>query len=369
MGGWIARLLAAVDRFQQRHAVLAFPIAVWRKFGDDQAGNLAALIAYYAFVSVFPMLLVLVTVLGFVLAGNQQLQQDVLNSALTEFPVIGPQLRDNIHSLGTGSGELSIGLVGTFLGARGVASAVQNAMNQVWAVPRRARPGFPVSWVRSFALIGVIGLGVLVTTALSGISAWGGHEFGPWSRVGIVALSLALNIGLFWLGLRVATAAQITWRELRLGAIISAIIWQTLQYLGGYFVTHELRHSSSLYGIFGLVLGLLAWLYLQAQLTIYAAEIDVVRTRRLWPRSLFPPPLTDKDRAAYRAYAQAEQRLPEIHIETRFGAPDADARSDTKSCFDAECADPGDAEASAKSDGQAQHAGQPRAGQTERRTG
>ena len=127
-------LLDAVDRFQQRHAVLAFPLAVWRKFGDDQAGNLAALIAYYAFVSVFPLLLVLVTVLGFVLAGDHKLQQDVLNSALTEFPVIGPQLRDNIHSLGTGGGELSIGLIGTFLGARGVASTVQNAMNQVWAV-------------------------------------------------------------------------------------------------------------------------------------------------------------------------------------------------------------------------------------------
>jgi hypothetical protein len=103
-----------------------------------------------------------------------------------------------------------------------------------------------------------------------------------------------------------------------------------------------LRHSSSLYGIFGLVLGLLAWLYLQAQLTIYAAEIDVVRTRGLWPRSLFPPPLTEKDRAVYRAYAQAEQRLPEIHIETRFGEPDAQGQSDTKSCFDAECADPDD---------------------------
>lgn len=339
MGRFFERLLDAVDRFQQRHAALAFPLAVWRKFGDDQAGNLAALIAYYAFVSVFPLLLVLVTVLGFVLSGNEKLQQDVLNSALTEFPVIGTQLRDNIHSIGTSGGELSIGLVGTFLGARGVASAVQNAMNQVWAVPRRARPGFPFSWLRSFALIGVIGLGVLVTTGLSGVGSWGGHLFGPPVRVGIVALSLAMNIALFWLGLRVATAAQVTWRELRLGAIISALVWQALQYLGGYFVSHELRHASSLYGIFGLVLGLLAWFYLQAQLTIYAAEIDVVRTRRLWPRSLFPPPLTEKDRAAYRAYAQAEQRRPEIQIETRFGEPGTAQRSETKSCFDAECED------------------------------
>lgn len=339
MGSFFGRLLDAVDRFQQRYPFLAFPVAVWRKFSDDQAGNLAALIAYYAFVSVFPLLLVLVTVLGFVLSGNPKLQQDVLSSALTEFPVIGTQLQNNIHSIGTSGGELSIGLVGTFLGARGVASAVQNAMNQVWAVPRRARPGFPFSWLRSFALIGVIGLGVLVTTGLSGVSSWGGHLFGPWSRVGIIALSLVLNIALFWLGLRVATAAQVTWRELRLGAIISALVWQALQYIGGYFVSHELRHASSLYGIFGLVLGLLAWFYLQAQLTIYAAEIDVVRTRRLWPRSLFPPPLTDKDRVAYRAYAQTEQRRPEIQIETKFGEPGAARQPETKSCFDAECTD------------------------------
>ncbi|WP_312886990.1 YihY/virulence factor BrkB family protein [Actinocrinis puniceicyclus] len=319
MGSWIKRLLNAVDRFQQRHAVLGFPIAVWRKFGDDQAGNLAALIAYYGFVSIFPLLLVLVTVLGLVLAGNPKLQQDVLNSALTEFPVIGQQLRDNIHSFGRSGAGLVIGIVGTLLGARGIAGAVQNAMNQIWAVPRRERPGFPFSLLRSFALIGVIGLGVLVTTALSGISAWGGHTFGAWSRVGIVALSLVLNVGLFWLGLRVATAAEVTWRELRLGAIISALVWQTLQYLGGYFVSHSLRHSSSLYGTFGLVLGLLAWLYLQAQLTIYAAEIDVVRTRRLWPRSLFPPPLTDEDRRAYRAYAETEQRRPEMQVEAHFG--------------------------------------------------
>jgi YihY family inner membrane protein len=318
----IGRLLNAVDRFQQRHAVVGFPVAVWKKFGDDQAGNLAALIAYYAFVSIFPLLLVLVTVLGLVLSGNPKLQQDVLNSALTEFPVIGQQLRDNIHSFGRSGIGLAVGIVGVLLGARGVAGAVQNAMNEIWAVPRRERPGFPISLVRNFALIGVIGLGVLVTTALSGIGAWGGHTFGAWSRVGIVLLSFVLNVGLFWLGLRVATAAQVTWRELRLGAIISAIVWQVLQYVGGYVVSHSLRHASSLYGTFGLVLGLLAWLYLQAQLTIYAAEVDVVRTRALWPRSLFPPPLNSKDRAAYRSYAQVEERRPEVKVETRFADPE-----------------------------------------------
>jgi membrane protein len=309
------RVLRSIDDFQKRHATLGFPLAVWKKFSDDQAGNLAALIAYYGFLSTFPLLLVLVTVLGIALADDQHLQQQVLNSALTEFPVIGPQLRSNVHALGRSGWGLAVGLVGTFLGTRGVASAIQNAMNHVWEVPRHKRPGFPFSWLRNFGVIGLLGVGVLVTTVLSGVSTWSASNVGPWTRFGILALSLVLNILLFWLGLRLATAPQITYRDLRTGAILAAVVWQALQAVGGYVVAHDLRHASSVYGTFGLILGLIAWLYLQAQLTLYAVEADVVRRRGLWPRSLFPPPLTDEDRDAYRAYAKAEQRRPEVSIE------------------------------------------------------
>lgn len=319
------RFIASVDAFQQRHRALAFPIGVWRKFGDDQAGSLAALLAYYAFLSTFPLLLVLVTVLGMVLSGNPQLQKDVLNSALTEFPVIGDQLRANVHSLGRSGFGLAVGLVLTFVGARGVANAMQNAMNTVWAIPRHERPGFPGSWLRSFALIAIIGLGVLVTTGLSGIASWSGHTaFGGGVKILIIAVSLVLNILLFWLGLRTATAGHVTWRDLILGAILSAVVWQVLQYVGGYVVAHSLRHASELYGTFGLVLGLLSWFALQAQLTLYAVEADVVRSRRLWPRSLFPPPLTAQDREVLRSYPEAEQRRPEIRVETHF-EPDQEA--------------------------------------------
>jgi membrane protein len=310
MGLPLRSLMRTVDGFQQRHRVLGFPIAVWRKFGDDQAGNLAALIAYYGFVSVFPLLLVLITILGVVLRDNPELQQKVLNSALTEFPVIGQQLKANVHSLNrTGVGFIA-GLIGTFLGARGVTGAVQNAMNKVWEVPRDQRPGFPFNQLRGFGLIGVLGVGVLATTALSGFGTWGGRVLGVGGSIVAIALSLVVNIGLFWLGLRLATASQIRTRDLRNGAILAAIVWQVLQTLGVYFVTHSLRHASSLYGTFGLVLGLLAWLYLQAQLTLYAVEADVVRARRLWPRSLFPPPLTEEDHEAYAQYRAADLRQP-----------------------------------------------------------
>jgi membrane protein len=322
-------LVAAVDAFQKRHRALAFPIAVWRKFGDDQAGSLAALISYYAFLSTFPLLLVLVTVLGMVLSGNPQLQQDVLNSALTEFPVIGDQLRANVHSLGRSGFGLVVGLVLTFLGARGVANAMQNAMNALWAIPRHERPGFPGSWLRSFALIAIIGLGVLVTTGLSGLGSWSGHTvLGGGGRVLLIGVSLVLNIGLFWLGLRTATAGNITWRDMRLGAILSALIWQVLQSVGGYVVAHSLRHASALYGTFGIVLGLLSWFALQATLTLYAVEADVVRSRKLWPRSLFPPPLTKEDREVLSSYPETEQRRPELKVETHFEPEQKPEKSD-----------------------------------------
>jgi membrane protein len=299
MGASPQSVMKAVDAFQQRHRALAFPVAVWKKFGDDQAGNLAALIAYFAFVAIFPLLLVLITVLGIVLRDNPSLQQKVLDSALTEFPVIGEQLRANVHSLNRTGVGLVVGVIGTLLGARGVTGAIQNAMNAVWEVPRRERPGFPFSVLRGLGLVGVLGIGVLATTVLSGFGTWGGRVLGGLGgSVAALALSLAVNVALFWLGLRLATASVVCTRDLRNGAILAAFVWQVLQALGVFFVTHVLRHASSLYGTFGLVLGLLAWLYLQAQLTLYAVEADVVRARGLRPRSLFSPPPTEEDQRA-----------------------------------------------------------------------
>jgi membrane protein len=307
----LKRILGRVDAFQERHAALAFPVAVWKKLGDDQAGNLAALLTFYAFVSLFPLLLVLTTTLGIVLRHDPALQKRVLDSALTDFPVIGPQLRSNVQTIGRGSGSLVVGAIGTLLGARGLANAAQSTLNQLWGVPYFRRSGFPFNWLRSYGMIAVIGLGVLTTTAVTGIGTWaGGGTFGIGLRVLLIGASLVANMGLFWLGLRLATAREVAGRNLRLGAILGAVIWQVLQWVGGLIVAHQLRHASSLYGVFGLVLGLIAWLYLQARLTLFAVQTDVVRTRHLWPRSLFPPPLTPEDRVAYRSYTEMERRRP-----------------------------------------------------------
>jgi membrane protein len=313
----LKRLLRAADRAQQERPWLAVPIATWKKFGDDQAGNLAALIAYYAFASIFPLLLVLVTVLDLVLKNNAALRERVVHSTLQQYPVIGKQLLTHVHGLsGTGL-ALAIGLILTFLAARGVASAAQNALNAVWEVPIVARPGFPWALLRSIGLIAIIGPGIIVTIVLSSLAGGTGHVIsGVAAHIAATAISLLLNVGLFWLGFRIATASEVATRDLRLSAILAAIAWQALQSLGGYFVAHQLA-SNSAYGVFGVVLGLLAWFYLQAQITLYVAELNAVRVHRLWPRSLAPPPLTDADLAAYRLYARAEQRRPEIEVEIR----------------------------------------------------
>ena len=300
--------LRVMDRFQQQRAWLAFPVAVWKKFGDDQAGNLAALVAYYAFVAIFPLLLVLVTVLGLVLRHDPGLQQRLLNSALRQYPVIGQQLKPSgpLHQSGL---ALVVGLLGTFLGARGVATAMQSALNTAWEVPFTRRPGFPWSLLRSIGQVVVIGLGLIGTTVLSTMASGAGHLFsGFGATVVALVVSLVLNVGFFWLAFRLGTASAISWRQLRLGAIVGGAIWQVLQAFGGYFVSHQLAHTSTTYGTFAVVLGLLAWLYLEAELTLYAVEINVVREFRLWPRSIAPPPYTEQDQRAFQLYAQLEKR-------------------------------------------------------------
>jgi len=315
----VKKLLHAVDERQRRSPWLAFPLAVWKKFGDDQAGNLAALIAYYAFASIFPLLLVLITGLDLVLGHDPALRQKVLNSAFSQFPVIGPQLKTNVHSLTETGPALVIGLVLTFLGTRGVATAAQNAFNTAWGVPLARRPGFSMSALRAIAMIVVVGTGIIATTLLSGLAGGAAASVlsGPGAYVGAIAVSLLLNIGLFWFGFRLATASEVKRNELLLGAVLAAIIWQILQLLGGYLVAHSVSKSSSVYGIFAVVLGLIAWLYLQAEFTLYAVEAAVVKARGLWPRTLFPPPLREADRRAYEQYAQAQQRFPGQEIDTR----------------------------------------------------
>jgi uncharacterized BrkB/YihY/UPF0761 family membrane protein len=133
-----------------------------------------------------------------------------------------------------------------------------------------------------------------------------------------VLIAFVLNLILFMSAFKLLTAVDLGWRELLPGVIAAAILWQMLQHLGGYYVDHGLKHTQPLYGIFALVLGLLAWLYLGAQLVIFAAEVNVVRARSLWPRSFFSEPLLEADKRALTSSAEVEERVEQESVEVSF---------------------------------------------------
>jgi len=321
----LRRLMRAIDDYQRRHPWLAFPVAVVKKYGDDQAGNHAALLAYYGFFSLFPLLLVAVTVIGFVLQGHSDLSERLVGSALRQFPIIGDDIGATVrqsHLRGSGLG-LAVGVALTLWGGLGVAEAAQNAMNGIWNVPRKRYPGLLVRRLRGLAWLTVLGGGLLLASVASGVAAAAGPAWsGPLQVVG----ATAVNTLLFVVGFRVLTVRDVSPRSLLPGAVVAAVAWALLQWLGGWYVDRVLRNASATYGGFALVIGLLSWLYLAATVTLYAAEVNVVRVRRLWPRSLLPP-LGAADEQVLEDLAKQEERLPEETVEVRF---DSDVTDDDR---------------------------------------
>jgi membrane protein len=311
------------DAYQQRHRGLALPVAVVKKFGDDQGGNLAALVAYYAFFSLFPLLLVFTTILGFVLHDNPSAQQSVENSVLHQLPIIGSQIQ--LHSLKGSVVALIIGLVTSLLAGLGVTGAAQNAMDRVWAVPFKERPNFLQARLRGLGLLTFLGLLFIISTAASGIVSGGFGGVGDLIMGYVIAL--IVNFALFFAAFRLMTVSVIPSRDLRVGVIVGGVLWTILQALGGYFIGHVLNKQSDAGKTFGLVIALLVWLHLGAQVMLYSAEINVVVTRRLWPRSLFGPPEAPADKRTLRALAKVEERSDQQHIDVAFEtAPPAGAR-------------------------------------------
>ncbi len=312
-------LVERADRWQQRHRGSAFAFGVVKKYGDDRGGQLAALLTYYGFLAMFPLLLVFVTVLGYLLHDNPSLRHDLLDSALADFPVVGQELRRNVSALdGNGLG-LVIGLLALIWGSLGVAQVAQHVMAQVWNVPVARRPGFGPRLLRSVLVLAVLALAVGATAALTATATLlpGGVAVSVLSTAAVVVL----NVALYWLAFRVLTPAEVPSRDLLPGAVVGGVAWTALQALGGWLVARQLRHTSELYGTFGLVLGLLFFLYLAAQITVYSAEINVVKARRLHPRSLRPPPLTEADEHVLTDLVETESRRPEQRVEVEFDAP------------------------------------------------
>lgn len=323
-------LVGWADRVQRRHSWVGFPIAVIYKYFDDQGAFLAALITHYGFLSLFPVLLIFVTVLGFVLTGHPGLQHELVHSALGQFPVIGNRLAQAAHPLGGSGFALAAGILIALYGALGVGQALQNAFNRAWGVPRNERPDPLRSRLRDLLLLAILGIGALVTTAVTavttGVRAYG-VVLGAWVRVCGIAAVTVTDVVLFLVGFRVLTARRLTRREALSAAIAAGVLWQVLQWLGTYYAGHKLARADALYGLFGLVFGLLAWIYLEAVIVVFIAEAVAVHSLRLWPRALLTPltddaVLTRADRRAYTRYARAERFKGYERIDVDLTRPD-----------------------------------------------
>jgi membrane protein len=314
-----------LDRFQRKHPWAGFPLALIYKYFDDFGAYLAALLTYYGFVSLFPLLLLLSTILGFVLSGDQQLQHEVLTSALRQFPVIGGDLAQP-KRLGGGPVGLVVGIAGSLYGGLGVAQAFQYANNTVWGVPRNNRPNPLKARGRSLLLLATAGLAVLGTTFLSIAGGGGAGVLGLAGRTVALAASVLVNIAVSVFAFRFAPARRLSVRDVLPGAIGAAVIWQLLQSFGVIYVRHVIEHASATDAVFSIVLGLLAFLYITATSVLLCVEINVVRVVGLHPRSLLTPftdnvTLTAGDRRSYSRQAKAQRSKGFQRVDVNFDAP------------------------------------------------
>jgi YihY family inner membrane protein len=265
---------------------------------------------------------VFVSVLGLVLRGNPSLRASILDSALAQFPIIGDQIKSNVKGLtGGGAGvALGIGTITALWAGLGVTQATQNAMNDVWDVPIQGRPNFLWSRLRGLLMLLVLGTLTLASTLLAGLGSSTG-ELGVFLRMVGFAGTAVLNLAAFLIAFRVLTDKDLTWRDVFAGAAFAAVAWTILQAVGGWYITHELKHATQVYGFFGFVLGLLAWIYLGAQVMLLGAEINVVKVNRLWPRGLKQPPYTQADRRTLARKADVEGRVPPQDVDVSFREP------------------------------------------------
>lgn len=300
----IQKTIASIDRFQRRHVWISLPYAISKKFSDDSGGHLAALMTYYGFLSLFPLLIVATAFAQIVSQGNVELKDRIISGVTSYFPAIGDSLAASLHTSSRTGFALIIGLLVAFYGARGIADSVQNALHVVWAVPRKKRAGFPLSMIRSFGIIIFAGLGLLISAILSGYATSASYSYPL--RIVIGTGSFLVLFAVFWGVFTYGSSARKRPIANIPGALIAAVLLQFLQAIGTYLITSQLHRHSGLNAQFGVVLVLFFWIYLQAQVFIFALEYNTVRAHRLYPRALDEANPTPADNHAHDLYARRD---------------------------------------------------------------
>jgi membrane protein len=326
--------LARLDRYQRRRSWLGFPLAVVDKFIEDRGPLLAGMITYYGFLSLFPLLLVLSTTLRLVLHDHPEAADALLGTALARFPVVGAEVTAAVHPLEGSAVVLGVGVVLALYGGLGFTTTVGHAFDQLWAVPVHQRPHPFVARGRGMLLLVLLGVGVGVTAALSALVVVpDAARVAPLPAPVAALAALAVNTALFLVAFRAFTVRPLTFGQVAPGAVVAALAWQLLELGVLRYAGEELTGADPLYGVFGLVLALLGWIYLEALVVMFAVEINVVLADRLWPRALLavtalvgPDDLTEADRRTLAAYARVQSYKKYERIDVTFGpAPDPGA--------------------------------------------
>ncbi len=293
MSALIRRITEALDRFQRRHTVSGVFFGVLKRYSEDRGGQLAALTTFYGFLSVFPLLLLLLTFAGLFLHGTK-LESDIVNSALAQFPIIGGKLKENIHAITHGNIFATVAsALGLLWGSLGVSSSLQHATHRMWRLGEGTERGlWPRTW-KGLQLIAALGFIVVLSSIAASMSTVGAQYFGGSSvvpRLLILLAAFLANCSGYLLVLHLLSPSGTPWRTLLPGMALGAIVWTTLQALSGFLLGHELHHASQIYGFFAVVIGLVFWINLGAQLFLYATEFNLVLARHEWPRYFFSPP-------------------------------------------------------------------------------
>ncbi len=279
----IQKIQNKLDKLQQKNHLSGFMHAVIWKYGDDKAGYLAALLTYYGFLSLFPLLLVVTTVTNLLSSAYPHFQETVINSINSYFPVIGEQLAGHIHSIHQSGFLLLAAVLFTLYGARGVASVFRYGVNTVWHIPKSEQLTFPRSTANNFVVILLAGSGLILAAAVA--AAIVSFDASPLFRIVSIGVNAIILFWLFILLLKLSLPKRVSLKNTWTGAVVAAVGLVVLQTLGGIVLARQLKHLDALYSYFAVSLGLLFWIYLQAQLMYWAIEISVVSSKRLWPRT------------------------------------------------------------------------------------
>ena len=319
--------IGRMDAFQRKHPGVGFPIAVVYKYFDDQGPYLAAIIAYYAFIAIFPLLLLGSSILGFVLQDNPDLRDELLDSALSQFPIIGNEL-GRPNGLSGSTTTIVIGSIVALYGAMGLGQAIQNAANITWSVPRNSRANPIILRLRSILFLAISGVGVLVLAIATSVFANPnavGADLEATLRWVIRLVGFMLTIGIFVSVYRLISHGRAGWRSVLPGAIVTATLWQGLQWIGNTYVREVILKAdgNQMNETFALVLGLIAFIFVAATMVVLGLEVNVVLRRHLYPRALLTPftdnvILTKADQKAYAAYAKSQRHKGFQSVEVTF---------------------------------------------------